>query len=511
MTFTDDIRRSTQVRDARRGALPALTGCAFRQDDVPGRPCCVLCCHLMHGDAPRVLRKKDDPCTGCMQNRLHIAAVITAWNEGDEVARTVESLRASVSDAVDLTIILVDDGSTDGSCTDAGADLVLRQDMSHGVGVSRNLGHSCAVYHRAHVVSFHDAHMRFPVGGLERLARRAVQTRSIVCSGTNGLESERRHWGCDLFWNRWIGLQPLWQVHETPADEWLRCACPMGAGYVMDMRTAEQLFAATGDLWDDVVGRWGFSEQALAVKAFLLGIPVEFSRDVVIRHLYKDTNPVQNASREVRRNATYSMARILGREMFDVRFRPWCEKGLSKGEVSLLVAQACRCEPVAQAYLRERIWTHLVGKFAPVTHQHPAQSWLGRVDDAIRDLGERFPQGKGARILQWRPGEATMRIWRELPEAELHAVERPGHRHDNWYDLFAAHRQKLRVCEPGKNYPRPPAQGYDLALIGGEMQDLCEAAARGALRQGGRLLLNPQADDALIADQFLKKEGKEDA
>jgi Glycosyl transferase family 2 len=511
MTFADDIRRAAQVRDARRAALPALTGCAFRQDDVPGRPCCLRCHHPRHGDAPAVLRKKDDPCTDCPDSRLHIAAVITAWNEGDEVAKTVASLRASVSDAVDLTIILVDDGSTDGSCFDTDADIVLRHSEPCGVGVSRNAGYWQAVHVGAHVVSFHDAHMRFPAGGLAHLARRAVQSRAVVCSGSIGIDGGARNWGCDMFWNRRNGLQPKWITHEPPAEAWMRTPCPMGAGYVMDMRTAETLRAATGSLWDDVVGRWGFSEQALAVKAFLLGIPVEFSRDVVLAHLYKDKNPVQNAARAVRRNVCHAMARILGQEMFDERFRPWCEKGLGREEVAELLMAALTLGPVGTPEARARIWTHLLGKRAPVVRSHPAHSWLDRVDDAIRQLAERFPQGKGARILQWRPGEATMRIWKALPLAELHCIERRGHRVENWHDFFAVRGQKLGQRELGADYCRPSGDDYDLALIGGEQQEECEAAARRVLRDGGRVLLNAEADTELIADEYLEKERKEHA
>jgi len=508
MTFADDIRRSARVRDERRAdALATMTGCVFYQD-TPGRPCCFRCIHPRHPDAGEVLRKADSPCATCRCSRLRIAAVITSWNEGDEVQRTVASLRDSVSDDTDLCIILVDDGSTDGSCgfADDPADVTLRHCAPRGVGVSRNAGYWQARHWGAHIVSFHDAHMRFPSGGLERLARRAVQSRAIVCSGSTGLDGGARNWGCDMFWNRRDGLQPKWRDQELPADEWSRSPCPMGAGYVMDMRTAARLRDATGELWDDTAGRWGFSEQALAVKAFLLDVPVEFSRDVVFQHLYRTTNPTPNAAAAVRRNVCYAMARILGEEMFGRRFRAWCEKGLGEAEVVDLLARTQGGEPVGTPQARARLWTHLIGKRAPIAHSHPAHSWLERVDAAIVELGERFPKGQGARILQWRPGEATMRIWQALPEAELHCIARRGHRADNWHDLFTARGLKLGIRDLGAGYVRPPASGYDLILIGGDAQDGCEAVARGVLREGGRVLLNPQADKILIADEFLKKE-----
>ena len=59
------------------------------------------------------------------------------------------------------------------------------------------------------------------------------------------------------------------------------------------------------------------SEQAMALKAFLLGIPIRAGRDVFTRHLYRTQNPVEDASKAVWRNVARSMSVLLEAGTFD--------------------------------------------------------------------------------------------------------------------------------------------------------------------------------------------------
>ncbi len=449
--------------------------------------------------------------------RLRISAVITAFNEGQEVARTVESLAESVDEA-DLEMVLVDDGSRDGSC-DPGAlgrsVRVLRHEEPRGVGRSRNDGWSAVRRTGGDIVSFHDAHMRFPRGGLEVLAGRALQSECFVCAGSNGLEHQKgsRLFCCDLFYNRKDGLQPKWlYVGKAPAEEWTRSPAPMGAGYVMSRATAERLEAATGTLWDDTAGRWGFSEQALAVKAFLLGIPVLFGRDVIFRHLYRGTNPVRDAGTELWKNATRCTALLFGREAWEKRFKAWCVRRLGERTVAALSEEAFRDADQRGTRAQwtrpvEDVFTHLCGKRAPVAKPHPEHDWLKKVCGACDAIVRRTAN---ARVLQWRPGEATMLVRRLLPEAEIVAVEMPGHRADNWWDVCRAHGVELVKARLGAQYVEPSAASeggpFDLILAGGEMQQECTAAAERLLKPGGRIVANPSADRNQIEDAELKRE-----
>jgi glycosyltransferase involved in cell wall biosynthesis len=339
-----------------------------------------------------------------MSDRIRHAAIITARDEGEEVRRTVQSLLAGVDrKRVDLHVVLVDDGSTDGSCEFTPGDARVSR-VAHasprGVGRSRNAGWRVARKVSAEAISFHDAHMRFPPSheatadephGLEKLARRALEQGTFVCAGSRGLrEDSTPLWGCDLEPDPNEGLRPRWrdvgraglckrhQASDWDAvPRWMPSPCPMGAGYVMSRRTAERLAATTGCLWDDVAGRWGFSEQAMAVKCFLQDVRIEFSRDVVMGHLYRTVNPLPTAGRECRRNAVYCLALLLGTAEFDRRVRPWAVRWLGEAWVGELTASAGRrwresrrTRPPLRAHPRE-VWTRLCRQPAPCRAKEP--------------------------------------------------------------------------------------------------------------------------------------------
>jgi len=292
---------------------------------------------------------------------------------------------------------------------------VIRHEQPQGVGRSRNDGLAAALEAKADVVTFHDGHMRFngsyqpsAIGSqpkeegpqseavaesrqptaesrlsvIEQLARKAVESGAIVTSKArgwwdpDGTEHSFRAWGADLHFNAAYGLQPKYRVYCKDQPEWIRVPCPMGACYVFSAATVKALSAPTGRLWDDVVGRWGFSEQALAVKAFLLDIPVLVSRDLATHHHYRGTNPVPNAGAEVWKNACFSMASLLSERTFDERFGAYCEARLGPKVVKDLVdkARVGRVGPVGLP--DELIFTELCGRGATIEDVHEDHRWL---------------------------------------------------------------------------------------------------------------------------------------
>ena len=519
------------------------------------------------------------------QPRLAIGAVVCAWNES-EVRRTVESLADSiVSDRTDLTIIVVDDGSSDGSCQFSGSVVqwsdgsvgkavafhsapvrraqgglraphsalvvVVRHDKPWGLGRSRNHGWQVARELGCDAVSFHDAHMLFTplrdtdcvrAGGLEHLARRALQLDSeggaFLCAGSSGYSLDKdgaaqpsgnRMTVCDLFWNAEKGLQPKWRyLAKRPPEEWTRSPSLMGAGYLVSRATAERLEAATacpeqgrgGTLWDDTAGRWGFSEEAMGVKCFLLDVPVYFSADVWFRHCYawsgsgyRQTNPVPKAGREFVRNVTRCTALLFGQEIFDARFRPYCEMLLDKGPVDEIVADLPDTSGNWSARPCDVFW-ELLGKGARLDGEHPDHAWM---DDVTRAgtwnaLTVAHAAGKGMRILQWRPGESTVGLRAMFPEAEIRTIELPGHRAKNWYAWCKAHGVALETVKLQGGYATRPLLStwgkFDLVIVGGELQDACMETARRVLKPGGTILRNESADRFQIADEFRRAEEK---
>ncbi len=508
---------------------------------------------------------------------LKIGAVITAFNEGDEVRATVESLLGSVrGDRTEVRVVLVDDGSTDGSCDGFGEDdgrvVVVHHEEPQGIGRSRNEGAARALELGANVVTFHDAHMRFDAppdwphawGPLEHLARRALQDDAIVCSGTRGLkEGSNRSWVCDLFYNSTDGLQAKWRHvggRQQPTEEWPESPCMMGAGYVLSADTLRKLSGATGALWEDTAGRWGFSEQALSVKAFLMRIPVRFSRDVWLPHLYRDKNPVPAAGTEHWKNVAVSMRRLLGPEVFDDRFQAFCEARLGADGLAEVLAGVEGGEP---AWRRDPldVFEMLCGKRAVPGREHPELAALaealygeGTAEDAEgaengrerqrtamegnerqdtttegnerqeaardkivtpgrslrspRPLRSNLDEEPG-RVLVWRPGEHLLWLRKDWPEAEITCLDFDRVRMSTWRPWCKAHKVHLIAVPPKSDYvERPLAWGmhYDLIVIAGAVQDRCKAVAERLLAPGGRIVLAASGLREQVADEHRKEE-----
>ncbi|MBM4077059.1 MAG: glycosyltransferase family 2 protein, partial [Planctomycetes bacterium] len=73
-----------------------------------------------------------------MPDRLSV--VMTAHNEGDEVRKTIDSIRTASS--IPCSICVIDDASTDACCDGVASDdiQVIRHDQRSGVARSRREG-----------------------------------------------------------------------------------------------------------------------------------------------------------------------------------------------------------------------------------------------------------------------------------------------------------------------------------------------------------------------------------
>lgn len=451
-------------------------------------------------------------CKGCrdkmlkrMQSRLTIGAVIPSFNEGAEARATVDDIVGSVEDkSTQLLPILIDDGSTDGSCEGLSQ---LKHDEPWGLGRSRNQGLDWALAKGADVVTFHDAHMRFPNGVLEALARKALETGAIVTSkakgwwGKDGKPHPFRAWGADMFWNLRDGLQSQYRIYCKDQPEWARVACPMGACYVVSREAIERLRGPTGRFWDDVQGRWGFSEQALAIKAFLLGVPILVSRDLATHHHYRDRNPVSNAGEEMWRNVTGSMAALLHEETFDERFRAYCEMRLGEKAVAE-IGQKVRAGPTRELPWKvgdeRKIFTHLLGRHPAFDRPHDDHAWLKDLLRVAQQVAT--PLARPMRIFQWRAGESTIMLRRHFGAAEIQTVEWVGHRGTNMRPWCKAHKVNLLQVDFNA-WTNPPVEGqYDLVTIGGDRQDECKAAAMHLCAKDSKIVVNPEAEHWQIED-----------
>jgi len=469
---------------------------------------------------------------------LKIACVITACNEGPEVERTVRSLLGSIIGRQHtVRAVVVDDGSTDESCSgirekDSGERQVqvIRHDPALGVGRARNAGAYAGLRWGADVITFHDGHMRFPNGVIEALALKAHETGAITFSKAKGWWYPPDHpevrdgkakpgqprsfvaWGSDIHWNRKDLVQPKYRIYKSGESPWPRIPCPMGACYVFARETVARLTAPTGRLWEDVAGRWGFSEQALAIKAFLLGVPVLLGRDLPTMHKYRSANPVQGAGSENMRNAAFALAALLSPQTFDLRFRDACRAHVGEKGLAALVRRARGGGhelPWSPQDERE-MFLRLFGRGATVSEPHLCHRWL----DAL-DLSEGNIAGlpRPPRVLQWRPGESTLLIRRLFPEARITCLEWSEHRAQNWAPTLKQLGARL-VRLPLEHWSNPVRGGFlkggeqefDLITVGGEFPERCREAADSLLARNGVILVNPTGDRILIEDAERRRE-----
>ncbi len=214
---------------------------------------------------------------------MDVSVVVPVHNEGASLLDTLESVAQSRS--VDLEVVVVDDGSTDGGCDplrrSPGASASLRLISlaeRGGVAPARNAG---AAQARADVIAFLDAHCRLDPRCLERLLEVLDRDPScIVTPCIASAEDPRR---------RGYGVKPT----EVPFDyRWLPrtaeapVAVPVAAGGCLALR--RELFQAL-EGFDSMRGL-GVEDVEFSLRSWLLGHQVLVVPDAELSHRFRPPN-----------------------------------------------------------------------------------------------------------------------------------------------------------------------------------------------------------------------------
>ncbi len=210
-----------------------------------------------------------------------ISVIITSYDEGDKVAATVASVVANTSD---VEVIVVDDGSTDGSCDDCGATQVLRYNTRRGIAQSRLDGVAAA---SGDCYAFLDAHQSVTEGCFDKLAQVARGRNAIVVPCTRGPVDRRIRrgvWtghGSAIAQQRDNGLfKGRWRNYDQK-DPLSRCSMMVVPGYVIP----KTVFPSVR--WNDGARSWGGSEPNVAVKAFFADIDILHLCGPIARHEFR--------------------------------------------------------------------------------------------------------------------------------------------------------------------------------------------------------------------------------
>jgi glycosyltransferase involved in cell wall biosynthesis len=211
---------------------------------------------------------------------IPLSIVITAYNEGEEVRRTLDSIAANTVGPYE--VVLVDDGSTDGSCDAVGSEniRVVRHTERVGIASSRNEGCSLA---RGDVLAFLDAHQRLSPRCLNQCAELALARKAIVWPDVRGLKD--RDWTGHGAFLRLCKDRGFFQAdwnRRTPRDPISRISTLVVPGYVMPRDVYEKVF------WIKSLRGWGASEPAITVKAFFQDIDLLHLCGPLARHYFRE-------------------------------------------------------------------------------------------------------------------------------------------------------------------------------------------------------------------------------
>jgi len=213
----------------------------------------------------------------------NISIVIITRNEGTELKATVETVIETVPESR-REIVVVDDGSTDGSTDflrDAQDVVLLRTD---GLGVARARNHG-ASHATGDVIVFSDAHMRMPRDWYVPLIR-ALERDEVgaVAPGVYSItEPKRRGFGLNLSGPE---LHPQWLpkpgVNPAPV--------PVLPGCLLAMR--RETFLRTGG-FDPGMRCLGGNDAEITCRFWLMGYEQLIVPQVEVGHLFRSAAPYE--------------------------------------------------------------------------------------------------------------------------------------------------------------------------------------------------------------------------
>lgn len=223
-----------------------------------------------------------------------VSVVIPAHNESENL---VDTVRYVVENAgyPDLEVLVVDDGSTDGSGDRVwevfGNDRRVGMVRAEGAGVAgaRNLGAACA---SGKILVFLDAHCYTPPNWLAGLIKPLADARvgmvgPVFAIMHNG--SDIRGWGMN--W-RDASLQVEWlgQREDTAYP------VPLLGGACQAVRKAD--LERLG-YYDGGMTRWGSEDQELCLRYWLMGYEVLVQPQTVVYHVFRQSHPYEVQARKI--------------------------------------------------------------------------------------------------------------------------------------------------------------------------------------------------------------------
>lgn len=291
-----------------------------------------------------------------------VSVIITAHNEGDELSKTVRSIRQN-STAVAQTIV-VDDASSDDCCEFAGRlNYVqqIRHETRFGVAPSRLNASNVAT---GRVMAFLDGHHQIEPGSIEQCAQLAATQNGIVCPDICGYDDDVRLHGAYFTRNvRQRYFSAEWKF-RTPRQAVSRISSLKAPAYFI----ASDVYPKVK--WSSLLSGWGGSEACLSLKAFFARVPILHLCGPLIRHKFKKRFHYDVGWNEVWRNQA-----IIARVCFEdsTWYRYWLpevfEPHLTTEAKMVLESDEIKLEQAEFAKFKVRsdreFWTRLIFQKVP--------------------------------------------------------------------------------------------------------------------------------------------------
>ena len=227
------------------------------------------------------------------------SVIIPTLNEGSLLRMTVESI-LSQTEYPNYEVLVVDDGSTDGSCEPLqDRDNRVQVIRSEGVGVAqaRNLGASHA---RGEYLVFIDAHCRVTPNWLSGLTGTLAEPDVGIAGPCFTKLRKAVPRGCGMVWADY-SLDPNWY---EPLDTEESYEVPLTTGACQAFR--HSTFQAMG-CYEEGFTRWGFEDVEICLRAWLLGYRVMVNPKVVVAHHFRESRNYEVDDVEI----TYNFLRMI--------------------------------------------------------------------------------------------------------------------------------------------------------------------------------------------------------
>jgi glycosyltransferase involved in cell wall biosynthesis len=210
---------------------------------------------------------------------VRISVVVISRNEGAFLRRTIDNLEDTLPG--DAEIIVVDDGSTDGSARGLGRRVKLHRTNGLGVAKARNFGGKQAC---GEVLIFADAHLGLDPGWWQPMVEQLEDPRvGAVAPGiAKWTKSDLNGYGI-----RFKGpqMEVKWLRRRPKQPE----PVPILPGCCLAMR--RDAFDRAGGGWDDGLLQRGNVDNEVSIRLWLLGYELRVVPEVLVRHRFRKSSP----------------------------------------------------------------------------------------------------------------------------------------------------------------------------------------------------------------------------